>query len=72
MPCPAGVDIPRNFMIDNEEAMHGHTEVYRKQYLRGKPETLASKCVSCGACLSKCPQHINIPEMLKGVKSRFE
>lgn len=25
----------------------------------------ASACVSCGACLKKCPQHIQIPEMLK-------
>ena len=72
MPCPAGVDIPRAFAITNEEAMHGHTEVYRKQYHRGKPETFASKCVKCGACVSKCPQHINIPEKLSDVKNLFE
>ena len=72
MPCPAGVDIPRAFAITNEEAMHGHTEVYRKQYHRGKPETFASKCVKCGACVSKCPQHISIPEKLSDVKNLFE
>ena len=72
MPCPKGVDIPRAFAIYNEEAMHGHTPHYRKQYLRGKPESLASACVSCGACVSKCPQHIAIPEKLKEVKALFE
>jgi predicted aldo/keto reductase-like oxidoreductase len=24
-----------------------------------------NQCVNCGACAKLCPQHINIPEMLK-------
>ena len=72
MPCPRGVDIPRAVHIDNEEAMHGHTQVYRAQYLRGKVESLASACVGCGVCKTKCPQHIDIPARLAEVKARFE
>lgn len=72
MPCPRGVDIPRAFFIDNEQAMHGHLKGYKAQYQKGKPETFASACVKCGACLTKCPQHIHIPTMLSAVKERFE
>ena len=72
MPCPFGVDIPRAFAISNEEAMHGHTEHYKKQYLRGKPETFASRCQSCHACEKKCPQHIAIADDLRAVKELFE
>jgi predicted aldo/keto reductase-like oxidoreductase len=25
----------------------------------------ASECVECNQCVEKCPQHINIPEVLK-------
>jgi ferredoxin len=27
----------------------------------------ATQCQECGACVALCPQHINIPEMLKVV-----
>ncbi|MBP5209888.1 MAG: aldo/keto reductase [Clostridia bacterium] len=72
MPCPFGVDIPRAFAISNEEAMHGHTEAYRARYLSGKPETFASVCRSCGACETKCPQHLAIRRDLEVVAELFE
>ena len=36
---------------------------------RGAP---ASACVNCGACLPKCPQKLNIPELLKRVEHDLE
>lgn len=71
MPCPAGVNIPRAFALMNEEAMHGHTAVYKKRYLSTDASALASACVSCGACLVKCPQHIPVPQDLIKVKQLF-
>ena len=35
---------------------------------RGDP---ASSCVDCGACMAKCPQHLDIPSLLKTVKETF-
>ncbi|MFA5562468.1 MAG: aldo/keto reductase [Eubacteriales bacterium] len=72
MPCPAGVNIPRAFQIWNESAMHGNAEVYRKNYLAGKPASYASSCRECGACEPQCPQQISIIEDLKKVKALFE
>ena len=34
----------------------------------GKP----SECVGCRACTVHCPQHLDIPELLKDVVSVFE
>lgn len=35
-------------------------------------EGAASLCTQCGECLEKCPQQINIPEMMEKVKAIFE
>ncbi len=35
-------------------------------------EGAASLCENCGECLEKCPQQINIPEMMKKVVAVFE
>ncbi|MCS3901103.1 aldo/keto reductase [Methanococcus voltae] len=32
----------------------------------------ASKCIECGECVEKCPQHLDIPNLLKQVSSEFE
>ncbi len=73
MPCPHGVDIPRNFSVWNEYAMYGvNFERYRKRYQGKDGAGIASLCRSCGACLSKCPQHIDIPADLRRVAETFE
>jgi predicted aldo/keto reductase-like oxidoreductase len=65
-PCPSGVAIPDVFDLYNTAAAFGTTEDrgawYRKAYVpAGKG---GDACVSCGACLPKCPQGIAIPEKL--------
>ena len=72
VPCPFGVDIPRAFRLANEQAMHAEMEHYKALYNKGKPESFASMCRACGACESKCPQHLSIIEDLKTVAQRFE
>lgn len=79
MPCPHGVDIPRNFRLYNTHSMY-ENDSYIK-WAAGeldKQNQLAEACIDCGECLPKCPQYIEIPTILaefndyldeKGLKS---
>ena len=67
MPCPAGVNIPRNFNIYNNFKITGVPHRFNMEYNSLPEDQRASECVNCGACLKKCPQKINIPEELKKV-----
>jgi uncharacterized protein len=66
-PCPHGVDIPRIFQFYNDGVMYNDLKDARRGYNGPflKPESRADKCEECGECLTKCPQHIEIPEWLK-------
>ena len=37
-----------------------------------KETTNAAKCVGCGACTKKCPQNLDIPQLLKEAKKELE
>lgn len=69
MPCPFGVDIPKNFRILNNACIYNRMERGKKQYanLEGKSEL----CQKCGACMAQCPQHIQIPDMLEKVTEQL-
>lgn len=65
MPCPFGVDIPRNFHLWNEHAMYGNDGATRWNYFtQMKEENRADQCKKCGACEKMCPQSIPIRENL--------
>ena len=64
MPCPAGVNISGNFSALNFDRVYGLKQHARTRYGQlggGK----APNCVSCGKCLSKCPQNIDIIHQLQ-------
>jgi len=80
MPCPYGVDIPKNFAYYNE-AVNSHVlplpdkqaadyATRQQQFIDGYKKALpdeaawASKCQDCEVCLSKCPQQIRIPNQM--------
>ena len=71
MPCPFGVDIPRNFKIWNEYAKYGNEDLTRKQYDSLKEEEKASNCKKCGKCETLCPQVISIRKNLEEVKEEM-
>ena len=61
MPCPFGVDIPRNFAVWNEHAMYQNDRHARYMYQTVlTEEQRADHCQKCGACETKCPQKISI------------
>jgi predicted aldo/keto reductase-like oxidoreductase len=64
MPCPNGVDIPRNFSTFNTGVMYNTFEDARRRYLRMPEEARASACIQCRECEDKCPQDILISEWM--------
>lgn len=63
MPCPMGVDIPGNFDFYNSTQRFGITPGRVRRW--GMLDKKYDACVACGACVSKCPQHLPIPDELK-------
>jgi predicted aldo/keto reductase-like oxidoreductase len=64
MPCPNGVDIPRNFEVYNHGRMYDKPEWARGAYKWIPEEKRAVACIQCRECEEKCPQSIPISEWM--------
>ncbi|MBQ1581291.1 MAG: aldo/keto reductase [Prevotella sp.] len=79
MPCPYGVNIPKNFSYYNEAVNNKllplpdkSTPDYSKriaQFKKGYKKAIdkkagADQCMDCEVCLKKCPQQIRIPNQM--------
>ncbi|MDD4309422.1 MAG: aldo/keto reductase, partial [Candidatus Cloacimonetes bacterium] len=72
LPCPAKVAIPNVFGIYNEAIMFSDKERHKGEYEAFIPEVnRAHNCTQCGACIPKCPHHINIPIELAKINEFF-
>jgi predicted aldo/keto reductase-like oxidoreductase len=69
MPCPFGVEIPDIFKGWNTKSIHSGSNWISGSHIDYES---AAKCVECGQCMTHCPQHIQIPDMLKSVISEKE
>ena len=75
--CPEEIDIAKIFDFYNKEKLLGE-QVWSPfgnayvNYSKLPNVGLASDCSECGICIEECPQHINIPEVLKDVAKTFE
>jgi predicted aldo/keto reductase-like oxidoreductase len=75
MPCPAGVDIPKNFSMYNSfYLLDGKfRDSVRFQYNAQVPESARpDHCVKCGRCETHCPQQIKIMSELENVATTFK
>jgi predicted aldo/keto reductase-like oxidoreductase len=66
LPCPQGIDAPRILEIYNDAVMFDDIEFGQSLYRKEK--LTAEVCNGCGICVQRCPQRINIPEMLRKVE----
>ena len=67
MPCPNGVNIPRNFAMFNNGVMYNAFAEARHRYERMPEESRASACIQCRECEDLCPQDIPISEWMSVV-----
>ncbi len=76
MPCPSGVDIPRNFDIYNETFKYEDISFAKGSYNWMKAESKDAKtpknCSKCMACEAACPQSLKITDLLDKVHNTFE
>jgi len=73
IPCPAGVQIPNIFTQFNDAHRFGHFDQPRRAYMfMRNAGGDATRCTSCGVCLEKCPQEINIVEKLQTAHAALE
>ena len=86
MPCPYGINIPGVFRFYDKSVIEGtyvkgpEQEGYaraRRRYLAAYDKAVesvrqADHCISCGQCVSHCPQHIRIPRELSRIDKYIE
>jgi predicted aldo/keto reductase-like oxidoreductase len=73
MPCPYGVDIPRNFDLWNRYGIYENAGDVRWNLNNMKnDDCYAAKCVGCGKCEKVCPQKIAIRDDLKALQKDFD
>ena len=62
-PCPAGIDIPTmarmSLLLRRSPYQRYMTEECKEQMM------VIEQCLHCNACMSRCPYHLNTPELLQ-------
>jgi hypothetical protein len=71
MPCPNGVDIPKNFGIYNTARVYGLMDWAKDRYGSLEAEKRANACLECGQCEPKCPNKLPIMEQLAEVAKKL-
>jgi predicted aldo/keto reductase-like oxidoreductase len=72
MPCPNGLDIPRNFELYNEGVIYDSLDLSQALYTwHMRPSERADACIACGDCEVECPQKINISEWMPKVHDKL-
>ena len=71
LPCPSEIPIPEILRLRNISIGYGQLEFAKERYnLIGRAghwweEKNASFCLECNECIPKCPNKLNIPDLLK-------
>ncbi len=71
IPCAAEVNIAKIFTLYNQSKGQDKS-VFQAAYNALPEEERADACVECEACVKKCPQKLNIPELLKKLQTEMD
>jgi predicted aldo/keto reductase-like oxidoreductase len=66
--CPKGIDIPSCFASFNDYNKTRDVKDLNKTYHLIPEDKRAHNCIDCKKCMEHCPQEINIPRKLSGIK----
>ena len=75
LPCPEGVNIPKNFLFYNDYFLVDSEEVRERNMLLFNnlvnPSETCGNCVHCRQCEEKCPQNLPISDLMDDVARVF-
>jgi len=78
LPCPEGINIPEALRLRNLAFAYDMTEFGKYRYRMFENAghwfwgNKGSRCTSCGDCLPRCPEQLNIPALLKDTHQRLK
>lgn len=67
MPCPMGVDIPKNFAIWNTYHKYMNEGHFKWEVDNMDEKALPYSCIKCGKCETHCPQQLSIRDDLEAL-----
>ncbi len=73
MPCPAGVNIPKNFAIWNDYGIYENKGETIWAWTNAMDDSeKAKQCIGCGQCETVCPQKIEIRKDLNTLQQELD
>ena len=72
MPCPSGVNIPKNFKLWNTYAVYQKYGMVKGGWEELKEKGSGADCIQCGKCEQICPQKLPIRTHLAELKMELD